>query len=95
MAGSGSLATMLDHAPGPVRMALRVDDTNPGHTWVSVFVGRTPGARGYAGQLCLRTDEFCELMVSAAELHPGDWLEADLGPADDPPPDRPHVPVVD
>lgn len=34
---------------------------NPGHVMVRVWVGRNPGARGAAGTLTLRTDEWDEL----------------------------------
>lgn len=47
--------------PGPVTVGLRVDDRGPAHTRLSVFVGRNRGARGRAGELTLRTDEWDEL----------------------------------
>lgn len=46
----------------PPTVTFRVDDANPGHTTLSVFVGRTPGARGHAGTLTLRTDELAALL---------------------------------
>jgi hypothetical protein len=45
----------------PVTAGIRVDSQNPGHTTISVFVGRNPGARGHAGTLTLRTDEWHQL----------------------------------
>lgn len=45
----------------PVTAALRVVDSNPGHTRVQVFVGRNTGGRGSAGTLTFRTDEWREL----------------------------------
>lgn len=42
----------------------RVIDQNPGHTTLALFVGRTPGARGSAGQIIVRTDEL-EVLKSA------------------------------
>lgn len=46
---------------GPVKLAFRVDERGPGHTKVSVFVGRQVGSRGHSGQLVFRTDEWDEL----------------------------------
>lgn len=51
----------------PVTMGLRVDDANPGHTRLSVFVGRNPGARGHAGHLVLRTDEWDEIRTAVED----------------------------
>ena len=53
----------------PVTVGLRENARSPGHTLVSVFVGRRRGARGHAGELTLRTDEWDEL---AARLGPSD-----------------------
>lgn len=47
----------------PVKAAIRVDDRNPGHTTISVFIGRNEGARGHSGRLVVRTDELDELGV--------------------------------
>lgn len=44
-----------------VTAAMRVDWENPGHTGVTVFVGRNPGARGHSGSLVFRSDELTEL----------------------------------
>lgn len=44
-----------------VRLALRRNSQNPGHTTLSVFAGRNEGARGHAGTLTFRTDELAEL----------------------------------
>ena len=41
----------------------RVDEVNEAHVTLAVFVGRTPDARGHAGRLVLRTDEFAELLA--------------------------------
>lgn len=46
----------------PVSAMLRVDSENPGHTTVTVFAGRNPGARGHSGTLVFRTDEWNELI---------------------------------
>lgn len=62
----------------PVSAGLRVDSENPGHAVVSVFVGRTPGARGHAGTLTLRTDELTDLghLNSDGQLVVAfDWIE--------------------
>jgi hypothetical protein len=42
-------------------MALRLEAHNGGHATIGVFVGRTRGARGKAGQITLREDEWAEL----------------------------------
>lgn len=44
-------------------VTFRVDEANRGHVTLSVFIGRTPDARGHAGRLVLRTDEFAELLA--------------------------------
>ena len=41
----------------------RVDEVNEAHVTLAVFVGRTPDARGHAGRLVLRTDEFADLLA--------------------------------
>lgn len=48
--------------PTPPTIHLRIDDANPGHTRLSVFVGRNPGARCHSGQIVLRTDEWEQLL---------------------------------
>ncbi len=53
-----------------VSVGWRVDEQNPGHTKVSVFIGRNPGARGHAGQLTIRTDEWEELAEELDVLAP-------------------------
>lgn len=53
-----------------VTCVLRVDQTNPGHTWASIFVGRNPGARGHAGVLAFRTDELAELLEMSSGAAP-------------------------
>lgn len=53
---------MTEH-PRAVRVGLRVDDRNPGHVHVSVFAGRNPGARGHAGKVTFRSDEWDEIMA--------------------------------
>ena len=40
----------------------KVIDENPAHTRITVWVGRTPGARGNSGTLTVRTDELSELV---------------------------------
>lgn len=52
----------------PVTVGIRVDDRNVAHTRVSVFVGRNEDARGHAGHLVLRTDEWDDLMHALAGL---------------------------
>ncbi len=47
-------------------IAFREDSRNPGHTQVSVFIGRNVGARGHAGVLTMRTDEWDELQETIA-----------------------------
>ena len=46
----------------PVTCMLRVDEVNSAHVHLSMFVGRNDGARGHAGTLVLRTDEWNELL---------------------------------
>lgn len=60
---------------GPVTVTLRVDHQNPGHTWVTVFCGRNEGARGRAGQLVFRTDEWNELLEGQSTR----WASANNG----------------
>lgn len=61
-------------------VTMRVDDVNPGHCWVSVFVGRNPGSRGYAGRLTFRTDELAELLdLDSAQLIEGRRFEVVFG----------------
>jgi hypothetical protein len=50
-----------------VTAAMRVDSENPGHTIVSVLVGRNAGARGHAGTLTFRSDEMRDLGTCDAE----------------------------
>lgn len=57
-------------AADSVTCMLRVDDTNPGHTWVTLFVGRNPSARGHAGTLAFRTDELAELLSMPSGCSP-------------------------
>jgi hypothetical protein len=45
----------------PTKIALRVNDRNPGHVRLSLFVGRNPGSRVHAGEIVVRTDEWDEL----------------------------------
>ena len=45
----------------PVTVGMRENTRGPGHTDVSVFVGRTRGSRAHAGEITLRTDEWDEL----------------------------------
>lgn len=45
-----------------VSCAMRVTARNEGHTTVTVWVGRNEGARGNAGKLVFRTDEWNELV---------------------------------
>lgn len=45
----------------PVTTALQIIDQNPGHTRATLWVGRTAGSRGAAGEIVIRTDEFTEL----------------------------------
>lgn len=52
----------------PVSAAIRCDEQGPGHTKVSVFVGRTEGARGHSGVLTFRTDEWLELCQEGVGL---------------------------
>ena len=59
----------MDRAP--VRAGIRTDTQNPGHTRLSVFVGRIEGSRGHAGVLTLRTDEMRELGHVNAD---GKWV---------------------
>lgn len=42
----------------PVTAGLRIIDQNPGHTTATLFVGRTGGSRGNAGQITIRTGEW-------------------------------------
>lgn len=74
-------------AMSEVTCLLRVDTTNPSHTWVSLFAGRNPDALGYAGSLCLRTDELAELLTMPSGAAPesthtpftvGDRFKVDL-----------------
>jgi len=63
--------------PGPVRIRLRVDDRTSGHTSLSVFIGRTPGALGRSGELVVRNDELEELIADghlAMDAGPGIYL---------------------
>lgn len=57
----------------PVTCTYSVVEQNPGHTRLSVYVGRTPGARGHAGVITLRTDEY-------EALRDGDRLVIELFP---------------
>lgn len=45
-------------------VTFRVDHANPAHVTLSVFVGRTEGARARAGTLTLRTDEVRDLLAT-------------------------------
>jgi len=45
----------------PVSIMFREDERNPGHVRLSVFVGRTDGARGHAGEIVMRADEWDQL----------------------------------
>lgn len=45
----------------PVTIAFREDARNPAHVSLSVFIGRNEGARGLAGHLVVRTNEWDEL----------------------------------
>lgn len=47
----------------PTTCGLRVDRQNEAHTHVSVFAGRNTDARGHAGVLVFRTDEWNELVI--------------------------------
>ncbi len=50
--------------PKPVTLSYRVEEENEGHTTITLFVGRNPGARARAGKLVFRTDEWEELLRS-------------------------------
>lgn len=52
------MSSNVDSAP--VTVTFREDDRNDAHVRVSVFIGRNEGARGHAGQLVMRTDEWDE-----------------------------------
>lgn len=54
----------------PVTVSVREDDRNDAHVHLSVFVGRTPDARGRAGTLVLRTDEWDELAHRLLDADP-------------------------
>jgi len=41
-----------------VSVGFRVDDENPGHVRVSIFAGTNFGARGHAGVLTFRAEEW-------------------------------------
>lgn len=43
-------------------------DRNPGHVRITVWIGRNHGARGNAGTLTLRTDEWDELIAEPRTL---------------------------
>lgn len=45
-------------------MGLRVESRDGGHVHCTLFVGRTIGARGCAGRVVLRVDEFDELVAA-------------------------------
>jgi len=63
----------------PVTIWFREDDRNPGHTRVSVFVGRYVGARGHSGVLTLRTDEWDEIVGKLRDGDPCDLLDLEPG----------------
>jgi len=63
----------------PVTIYLREDDRNPGHTRVSVFVGRHAGARGHSGVLIMRTDEWDEIVDKLRDGDPCDLLDLEPG----------------
>lgn len=93
LVGVALSADALDHLiaevsdepwPAPVTAALRVVARNPGHVTLSVWVGRTPGNRGRAGKLTLRTDEWDDL-----GYREGDVLIVEFQLLDDQPPLHP------
>lgn len=51
----------------PATLAFRVIWENPVHTQISVWIGRTKGARGNCGALTVRSDELAELEASGWE----------------------------
>ena len=53
---------MGESALPPVTFGVKVTHETLGHVYVTVFAGRTPGARGCAGQLVFRHDEFEEFL---------------------------------
>lgn len=48
-----------------VTIAVREISRNPGHVYLSVWMGRDPGARGHCGDLVVRTDEWDDLRHNA------------------------------
>jgi len=46
----------------PVTFGIKVTNQTPAHITCNLFAGRNPDARGMAGSLTLRRDEFEELM---------------------------------
>jgi hypothetical protein len=54
--------------PRPVSCAVRVISRNAGHVHVAVWAGRNEGARGNAGTLTFRTDEWFELVDAAGGI---------------------------
>lgn len=60
-------------------MGLRLDRVRGGHVEVSVFVGHNPGARGRAGVIVLRTEEWEE--IAGATFRAGGRVPIDIVPA--------------
>lgn len=55
----------------PVTCAVRLVDRNPGHVRVAVWAGRNEGARGHAGELVFRADEWMELVDRPGSIKAG------------------------
>lgn len=62
-------------------IAVREIGRSPGHVRLAVFIGRTPGARGCAGELMLRIGEWAELQQQP-RLRSG-WLLLPIEVIDD------------
>lgn len=64
----------------PVTVSLVEESRNPGHTRVTVRVGRGRHARALSGTLTLRSDEWDELIAASADpLALRDRIEVTLG----------------
>lgn len=48
----------------PLLFGFRLASENPAHVRVQVFAGRNPGARGNAGTLTFRVDEWDEMRAA-------------------------------
>ena len=50
--------------PRRVTAVVRIQEANPAHVTVSVWVGRQPGSRGRAGTLAFGANEWAELSAN-------------------------------